>query len=297
MSWRALRVSDGGTHHVDAAGDPAYGERFEEVLKFHAPGLAPVRREGKAWHVRPDGSAAYEPRFDRTFGYYDGLASVRTRHGWFHITVTGEPVYRERYGWCGNFQEGRCPVRSDSGAYHHIQRDGCAAYPERWSYAGDYRDGIAVVQAADGRSTHIDPAGKLVHGNWFLDLDVFHKGLARARDDGGWTHADVRGRPIYPRRFMTVEPFYNGQARVERFDGALEVIDERGLSVAELRPPRRSEFSSLSFVVPASEEAQISAVFDAQSSADKQGMIERFKRTARQDQGVVEDLRARGEKP
>jgi hypothetical protein len=43
-----------------------------------------------------------------------------------------------------------------------------------------------------------------------------------------------------------VEPFYNGQARVERFDGALEVIDESGEPVLQLRPPRRSELAALS---------------------------------------------------
>jgi hypothetical protein len=87
------------------------------------------------------------------------------------------------------------------------------------------------VQAADGRSTHVDLDGRMVNGRWFLDLDVFHKGFARARDDGGWTHVDTSGSPAYSRRFAAVEPFYNGQARVERFDGGLEVIDESGTAI------------------------------------------------------------------
>lgn len=36
------------------------------------------------------------------------------------------------------------------------------------------------------------------------------------------------GRLISARRFASVEPFYNGQARVERLDGGLEAIDEKG---------------------------------------------------------------------
>ena len=43
-----------------------------------------------------------------------------------------------------------------------------------------------------------------------------------------------------------MEPFYNGQARVERFDGGLEVIDETGVRVVELRPALSSEFAALS---------------------------------------------------
>jgi hypothetical protein len=105
---------------------------------------------------------------------------------------------------------------------------------------------VAVVQAADGRSTHLDDEGRVLHGQWFVDLDVFHKALARARAEDGWTHVDMNGTPIYDRRFAAVEPFYNGQARVERFDGALEVIDESGALEVELRPPMRAEFAALS---------------------------------------------------
>jgi hypothetical protein len=168
------------------------------------------------------------------------LAAVVGAGGWHHITPEGQDAYVERYAWCGNFQGGRCTVRESSGTYLHITADGPPAYVERWRYAGDHRDGIAVVQAADGRSSHIDRDGRVLHGRWFVDLDVFHKGFARARDEDGWTHIDRSGRPAYARRFAAVEPFYNGQARVERFDGALEVIDESGVTIIELRPPRGS---------------------------------------------------------
>lgn len=246
MSWQFFDVSSCGTHHVDERGEPAYGERFDEVLKFHPPGLAPVRRRGQAWHVRSDGSPAYARCFIRTFGYYEALAAVVALEGWHHITAEGADAYVHRYAWCGNFQQGRCAVRDHDGDYLHITPEGDAPYPDRWRYAGDYRDGMAVVQTADGRSTHIGLDGTLVHGKWFVDLDVFHKGFARARDEDGWMHVDVKGRPAYARRFHLVEPFYNGQARVERLDGALEVIDESGATLVQLRPARRSEFASLS---------------------------------------------------
>lgn len=246
MSWRSFQVSSCGTHHLDEHGQAAYVERFDEVLKFHVPGLAPVLRSGRAWHVWSDGSAAYNRRFIRTFGYYEGLAAVVAPDGWHHITIDGSDAYARRHAWCGNFQQGRCAVRDRDGAYYHITPRGEDAYPARWRYAGDYRDGIAVVQATDGHSTHISLNGSLLHGKWFLDLDVFHKGFARARDENGWMHVDLQGRPAYTRRFQAVEPFYNGQARVERFDGALEVIDETGAGLVELRPARRSEFASLS---------------------------------------------------
>lgn len=245
MRWQDARPASTGTHHV--LGDaPLYDERFDEVLTFHEPGLAPVRRGVEAWHIMIDGSAAYERRFQRTFGFYEGLAAVVARDGWRHICPDGTDHSSARFDWCGNFQGGLCPVRASGGTYFHINSSGEPAYRSRWRYAGDFRDGIAVVQADDGRSTHIDGQGKRVHGVWFLDLDVFHKGFARARDEDGWMHVDVTGRPLYLRRFAAIEHFYNGQARVERFDGGLEVIDETGQPLVELRPPLRSAFASVS---------------------------------------------------
>ena len=245
MTWRGIGVSPDGTHHV-RNGAPIREERFDEVLKFHAPGLAPVRRGGEAWHIRPDGTAAYARRFRRTFGFYEGLAAAVGADGWRHIRPDGADLYAARYDWCGNFQEGLCAARENGGDYLHIARDGAPAYETRWRYAGDFRDGVAVAQSADGRSTHIDRRGRPTHGAWFLDLDIFHKGAARARDEDGWTHVNAEGRPLSARRFAAVEPFYNGQARVERFDGAIEVIDETGSAAAAVRPPLKSAFADLS---------------------------------------------------
>jgi hypothetical protein len=235
MDWSGNNIAADGSHH-QRDHVPLYVQRFDEVLPFHAPGLAPVRLGNEAWHIGPDGQAAYERRFHRTFGFYEGRAAVVAAAGWHHIHPDGGDLYATRYAWAGNFQEGRCTVRQPDGAYLHIDAEGTPLYGQRWRYAGDFRDGVAVVQADDGRSSHIDRDGLFVHLCWFLDMDVFHKGYARAKDGSGWMHIDRAGRALYARRFAFVEPFYNGQARVGRFDGALEVIDESGVCVIELRP-------------------------------------------------------------
>lgn len=242
--WRATAVAADCTHHT-LDGAPLYAARFDEVLKFHAPGLAPARDASGAFHIDIHGAPAFAERYLRTFGFYEGLAAAVTAEGWTHIHPDGSPASRSRWSWAGNMQGGQCPARGQDGRYTHIDGAG-RPLTGWWRYAGDYRDGIAVVQREDGASSHIDMQGALIHGCWFLDLDVFHKGFARARDGLGWTHIDRAGQPIYRRRFAAVEPFYNGQARVEREDGALEVVDEAGTTLVELRSPLRSEFAALS---------------------------------------------------
>ncbi len=245
--WKYSRPAPDATHHVNARdGQPLYARRFHEVLKFHAPGLAPVIDASGAYHITADGNAAYAERHVRTFGFYEGIAAVHSTDGWHHIHADGAPLYPQCYAWCGNFQEGRCPVRDSDGRYFHIRADGNPAYRERYRYAGDFRDGYAVVQNDAGDHTHIDSNGVPLHGEWFRDLDVFHKGFARAADFGGWHHVDLAGRGLYDRRFRMVEPFYNRQARVEGYDGSISVIDEQGTEIMELRGPALSTLEDLS---------------------------------------------------
>ncbi len=245
MTWHGISVSPTGTHHI-RDGVPLYAGRFDEVLDFREPGRAPVRRGSEAWHIHTDGTPAYHWRFRRTFGFYEGLAAVDGSDGWRHICSNGVDLYLDRFDWCGNFREKRCAVREFDGRYLHITPEGKPAYGARWHYAGDFYGGTAVAQSRDGHSTHIDFQGEPIHGIQFLDLDIFHKGYARARDEGGWMHIDATGHPLYTRRFAMVEPFYNGQARVERFDGGLEIVDTTGCTLVELRLSLKSEFAALS---------------------------------------------------
>ena len=246
-NWRFTAPAPDGTHHIDAYdGRALYSQRFHEVHKFHAPGLAPVIDASGAYHITPDGNAAYAERHLRTFGFYEGIAAVSASTSWHHIRSDGTPLHPQRYSWCGNFQEGRCPVRDADGSYFHIRTNGAPAYDERYRYVGDFRDGYAVVQNDAGNHTHIDSNGVLLHGRWFRDLDVFHKGYARASDAHGWHHVDIAGQPMYDRRFSMVEPFYNGQARAQDHDGSLSVINEQGNEIVQIREPCSSTFEDLS---------------------------------------------------
>ena len=86
--------------------------------------------------------------------------------------------------------------------------------------------------SVDGLFRAIDHNGHFLHPvdgkSSFLDLDVYHKGLARARDEHGWFFIDRQGTDFgQGRRYRQVENFYNGQALVQSLlDGSRCVIDE-----------------------------------------------------------------------
>lgn len=234
-SWKASKISFDRTHHLLPEG-PIYDSRFEEVLTFHSPGLAPVRKNGKWFYIKPDGKPAFNKKYTRAFGFYENRAAVIEGNDWYHIDEEGKPAYVRRFLWCGNFQDGRCTVRDNDLRYYHITLDGEAAYPERYLYAGDFREGAAVVKLDSGLCTHIDKNGKQIHGISYPELDVYHKGLARACDENGWFHIGISGRPVYAKRFQSVEPFYNGQALCRDLKGRHVIIDETGSEIIEILP-------------------------------------------------------------
>lgn len=187
-------------------------------MSFHFPeGLAAIRDDSGAYHIREDRTPAYSHRFRRTFGFYENIATAVDDKGWFHISTDGEPLHNRRFLWCGNFQNGFCSVLDSSGFYH-IDRSGQGIYPTRFSYAGDFRYGAAVVYLG-ANAFHINPDGIPLYSKVFRYAEPFHKGFAVVQDDKGFFHIDSRGEPVHDLRLMRAEPFYNEYAFCDDAEG------------------------------------------------------------------------------
>jgi hypothetical protein len=233
MNWQKISTSpDNKSFQVN--GVNVFNKNFIEVLKFHAPGLAPVLDESGSYHIDVFGNELYTKRYNRTFGFYCNRAAVVENDQWFHINDKGIRAYSENFMWVGNFQENFCTVRDKDNSYYHINLEGNRIYSKSYVYAGDFKDGIACVKEQKGFYYHIDQSGKPINDKAFLDLGVFHKGFATARDSNGWFHIDKLGNELYGERYLYIEPFYNGYALVTGFDWKKMVIDETGAMILEV---------------------------------------------------------------
>ena len=233
MNWKDIKVSDDATHFV-FNWNRIFDKNYIEVLKFHAPGIAPVIDHTGAYHIDCNGIDLYEERYLRTFGFYCNRASVISSEGWFHIDEKGKRLYQNNYVWTGNFQENICSVRDQQNNYFHIDLSGNRCYDDNYTYAGDYKDGIACVKNKDGFFRHIDNKGQFINKKKFLDLGVFHKNFAIAKDEKGWFHIDKSGLQLYKERYELIEPFYNGFALVTNANNKKEIINEEGKVILEL---------------------------------------------------------------
>lgn len=230
MNWQDIKVSADNTHFL-LDGKQIFGKQFIEVLKFHSPGLAPVKDKSGSYHIDTSGNQLYAERFTRTFGFYCNRAAVVQADKWFHITDKGEKAYSNSYSWTGNYQENLCTVRETDNKYFHIDLDGKKIYSDSFVYCGDFKDGYACVKTANGLYRHIDIKGNFLNDKSYLDLGIFHKNFATAMDKDGWFHIDKDGNEIYRQRFLAVEPFYNGFALVTQFDKNKIIIDEQGKKI------------------------------------------------------------------
>lgn len=243
--WHQTSVSDCEHYHI-FKDHPFYQQRFHKVLKFHAPGYAAVQDISGAYHIDLKGDPLYGKRFLQSFGFYFDYAAVETAEGWCHIRFDGSSLYSERYVWCGNFQENVCVVKDKTGLFFHIDSQGIPLYSEKYLYAGDFKDGFAVICNHQGHHTHINLRGEHLHNKLFQQLDIFHKGIARAKDGQGWFHIDKQGNALYEKRFAQLENFYNGVAHVEQHDGSLSLMNEKGEILTPLTSPQQDYVGHLS---------------------------------------------------
>lgn len=230
MNWQEIKVSTDNTHFL-LNGQPIFGRKFIEVLKFHPPGIAPVKDNSGSYHIDASGNPLYTDRFSRSFGFYCNRAAVIQGDKWFHLTEKGKKAYTQTFSWAGNYQENLCTVRNSDNKYFHIDLHGKRIYPDSFIYCGDFKDGYACVKTSNGFYKHINHKGDFLNDREFLDLGIFHKNFATAMDDAGWFHINHEGKEIYRHRFLAVEPFYNGFALVTHFDKSKIIIDENGQKI------------------------------------------------------------------
>ena len=107
-------------------------------------------------------SARTKTGYDRIFPPFNrGLAPARKDGVWFHVRPDGTRAYTESYDWVLPFNEGLAPVKKD-GVWFHIRPDGSRAYAESYSHVGEFRGGVAFVVDYDDKPFYIRPDGTRV---------------------------------------------------------------------------------------------------------------------------------------
>ncbi len=100
-------------------------------------------------------------KYDLVVDCHDGFACVRKNGQEFHILPDGSPAYQERYDMVAPFEEGDLAWVMKDGEEFHICHDGSPAYAERFDAVSDFSKGLALAEK-DGVEFYIRPDGSRV---------------------------------------------------------------------------------------------------------------------------------------
>ena len=170
---------DGKEFHIRADGSRPYTQTYDNVGEF-SEGLAWVRDGGKEFHIRPDGSRAYTQKFNHVqIKFSEGLAWVKIDGRGFHIRPDGSRAYRSMYEAVGPFSEGLAWVKTARQMFH-IRPDSTRAYQETYNRVGGFSEGFAWVRK--GREWfHIRPDGTRAYQETYNRVGWFRDGIARVK--------------------------------------------------------------------------------------------------------------------
>ena len=68
MNWKNIKVAQNKTEFL-LDNKSIFNKKFIDVLKFHEPGIAPVKDNSGSYHIDFFGNMLYEVRYQRTFGF------------------------------------------------------------------------------------------------------------------------------------------------------------------------------------------------------------------------------------
>lgn len=215
---RAAVAVGGKWGFVDRTGSPVIEAIFEAVGDFTAEDLAWARLDGRDGYLRPDGTWAISPRFDRATSFETDVTFAAEVVGRTTTRVSGsmgQPIYS--YGLIGRDGEWIVRPRDD-------------ADPEYWSSVGGFSEGLAAVQVGGRAYGYIDTEGTFVVPPIYERADRFTAGVALTRPtDGGFRFIDATGAEVLSLGVTSVAPGEEGFLTVY---GSL--ADEEGAFLANL---------------------------------------------------------------
>ncbi len=71
--------------------------RYDFVSDDILGGFHRARKDGRHFHILPDGRRAYKADYDEVAAFSEGLAVARKDGKFFHILPNGKPAYRRRF--------------------------------------------------------------------------------------------------------------------------------------------------------------------------------------------------------
>ncbi|MBQ3658040.1 MAG: WG repeat-containing protein [Bacteroidales bacterium] len=202
--------------------------------------IALVVKDGKTGYIKPDGSDAFDSKFDA--GYYlnrEGLLGAIQDNKYGFCDLKGNMVINPQFNNANDFSEGLCAV-SDGSKWGFIDKDGKFVINPQFEEAANFSDGLCRIKQG-GKYGFIDKKGKIVinpqFGNGCWD---FKDGLCSVNQNDKFGYIDKDGKFVINPQFEGATPFY-GELAIVVSNGQIGLINKQGKY--EINP----QFDNISF--------------------------------------------------
>jgi hypothetical protein len=262
----ALVKVDGSFRYIDAAGDYAFGGKFEQaagysegmasvLIQGYSGGKAPVLAHDSVggrggWGVIDKRGKILRSRFGNRVVFSEGLAWFDVKDwGYGAIDPSGDTVIRPMFGFIVRpFSDGLAQASFG----HHVgflDKAGHVAIKPQFDQAADFHEGMAYFMNkrdnAPDRRGYINKTGKVVIKPQFEDARDFSEGLAPVMIGGKWGYINRAGKVVIAPQFAEARGFSEGLAVVSGIDNSplYGYIDKRGEVVINPQFSRADDFS------------------------------------------------------
>jgi len=202
------------TGYIDSSGTLVLPAIYSCGGEF-SEGLAPVRLKGRYGYIDQMGNWVIQPQYDWASSFSDGMALVNQQGKPHYIDYIGQAPFPCDYTSLYSFQHSIAIVRSPSGKYGLIDRNGRSILGMLYDRINDFYSGIAVVERS-GRSGLVDTAGQfIVPLGTYEDIKYFNGDYGEVNiNDHSWGIVDRSGKLIFSssKEDPVCLPFSNGRS-------------------------------------------------------------------------------------
>lgn len=173
-----------GWHFINSLGKVQIAGPFYQAWGFYC-GLSAVEDASGCYHIDEAGVPAYGQRYDWCGNFQENRCAVRGTSGnYFHIYKNGKRVYPKNYRYVGDYKDGIACVMLENGRFKHLDESGEYLYALDFFEIGLFHKGLATVRDAQGWM-HIDLRGEPQYDARFAAIEPFYNNCAFATDLSG----------------------------------------------------------------------------------------------------------------
>lgn len=196
--------------YINRQGKFQTAPRYEAAYDYDPNGLARVTEKGKVGVISSKGRYIFEPVYQSVTPFAGGVAVAFDGKTYQVLHESGKVIYQSE-DYIGPFSEGLAVIRQSTlqkqELYGYIDTRGQTVIEPQFSYAAAFRQQRAIVRSVSGQYQIIDREGKVLLKPGATPQEIGSGAVTLCYGDDEFGYITLEGAELFPRRFCYAGPF------------------------------------------------------------------------------------------